>query len=261
MEMDLGSKADLVAHRILAQSLADGFRASPTASVTDKAWVGLAWETIWDVGRECGQKPETDSIQRILGSEGDRRRSIHDQVFGLLISKDCPPYETEYLPLRDTTYLSQQMADISGFYRAFGLEPDKTRPERVDHLSLELDFVGHLLTRMLCSSRSFDPRSGQHFEVAESALKEFFECHLGRWVSLFAKAFDRRIETLIASVPSEDREDLGHYRQFGLLLNRWVESICRDFGIQPTPITSDEVSEDPFFDKTASFSCEGCTNL
>ncbi|MCA9410796.1 MAG: molecular chaperone TorD family protein [Candidatus Omnitrophica bacterium] len=262
--------ADLAAHRALARAFAEGFRSSPHA-ISGQEWLDRedlmtrAWELACCL--ECGDlttdshQIQIESLCRFLGLGQNRRQTIQDVVFGLLISKDCPPYETEYLPLRDTTYISQEMADIAGFYRAFGLEPDKSHPERVDHVSLELDFVDHLLTRMIGLSQSYDPRSELHFEVTESALREFVECHLGRWVPLFAMAFDRRIDILIPSVSVEYREDLGHYRQFGLLLNQWVENLCGDFGIHPTPITLDGESNDSLVDDTASIGCEGCMNF
>src|SRR5690242_2596563 len=41
----------------------------------------------------------------------------YQQIFGLMVSKKCPPYETEYCPQTFSVYRSQQLADIAGFYR------------------------------------------------------------------------------------------------------------------------------------------------
>src|SRR3990172_4946219 len=45
----------------------------------------------------------------------------HAACFGHAVSKDCPPYEAEYGQAH-IFEKTQTLADISGFYRAFGLE-------------------------------------------------------------------------------------------------------------------------------------------
>lgn len=47
--------------------------------------------------------------------------SAHAACFGHAVSKDCPPYEAEYGQAH-IFEKTQTLADISGFYRAFGLE-------------------------------------------------------------------------------------------------------------------------------------------
>jgi hypothetical protein len=76
----------------------------------------------------------------------EKLRADYDRVFGLIADRGCPPYETEYHTNEDTFFRSQQMADISGFYRAFGLDPAGKGRERSDHLA-ELEFAALLLTK------------------------------------------------------------------------------------------------------------------
>ena len=104
-------------------------------------------------------------------------------VFGYCASKDCPPYETEYCPLKDITFRSQQMADVAGFYNAFGLRPSPKPPERVDHVSLETEFMSILITRQLHAAREGLPIEA--VQVCREAQRQFFKDHLGWWLPAF----------------------------------------------------------------------------
>ena len=64
--------------------------------------------------------------------DADDAEAEYVATFGHSISKDCPPYEVEYCPNRDITYRSQKMADVAGFYRAFGLGRDDGTRERIE---------------------------------------------------------------------------------------------------------------------------------
>src|SRR3972149_12155544 len=65
------------------------------------------------------------------------------RLFTHTISTECPPYEGEY-DNSDIFQKSQAMADIAGFYRAFGLETSPSFRERPDHISAELEFMHYL---------------------------------------------------------------------------------------------------------------------
>ena len=67
--------------------------------------------------------------------------------FGLVLTRECPPYETEYHPSSEPFFRSQEMADVAGFYRAFGLETAQAARERPDYLGLELEFMAFLLLK------------------------------------------------------------------------------------------------------------------
>lgn len=64
---------------------------------------------------------------------------------------------------------ANSLADIMGFYRAFGLEPDKERP---DSLPSELEFMHYLIFKEMHA-----PDRGKSL-VCRDAQKKFFKAHL-----------------------------------------------------------------------------------
>jgi len=120
----------------------------------------------------------------------DQLRDEYDRVFGLVIPKECPPYETEYYPSKETFARSQQMADIAGFYRAFGLEPSSRRPERPDHLGLELEFMAFLLMKQRLAFG--DSKAAEWRQVCERTQLDFFREHLAWWLPAFATGLGRK---------------------------------------------------------------------
>lgn len=115
------------------------------------------------------------------------------RVFGLVTCRECPPYETEYCPNDDTFFRSQQIADIAGFYRAFGLQVSADLRERPDYLPLELEFQAFLLMKIRSLELEPEPASN-HVEVCREARAAFFRDHLSWWVPSFALAVRRKAQ-------------------------------------------------------------------
>jgi len=105
----------------------------------------------------------------------------HRRVFGLTGSQ-C--YETE-LGLPHEFRQSQEMADIAGFYRAFGFNIGGKVRERPDHLSAELEFM-HILA--LKEAYAAENGVAEHVEICVEAQRKFLQEHLGQWVGLFAES-------------------------------------------------------------------------
>jgi TorA maturation chaperone TorD len=124
----------------------------------------------------------------------DDLRGEYDSVFGLVPARECPPYETEYHSSSETFFRSQQLADVAGFYRAFGLDPSQASPERPDHIGLELEFMAFLLMkkRLATETADTDPQAAEQACVCEEALRNFFRDHLAWWVTSFATGLRRR---------------------------------------------------------------------
>ena len=149
---------------------------------------------------------------------GDEKCGLVDasvKTFGHSVSKDCPPYETEYCTNRDITFRSQRLADIAGFYRAFGLDRAEGARERVDHLSFEAEFMQIVIAREIFA---LDRALGaDKLEVCRSAQRRFFVEHLGWWLPAFgssleehgATAFYRRVGRFVRAFVAVERAALG----------------------------------------------------
>ncbi len=124
----------------------------------------------------------------------DQVKSDHERVFGLVVPKECPPYETEYYPPAQTFMRSQQMADIAGFYRAFGLTTSSEHPERPDHIVLELEFMAVLLTKLRTARERAEthPEAREQVEICARAQQDFLRDHLCWWVPAFAAGLRRK---------------------------------------------------------------------
>jgi len=111
----------------------------------------------------------------------DQLQFEHRRVFGLAGSL-C--YETEY-GLPHEFRQSQELADIAGFYRAFGFNVGGKVRERPDHLAVELEFMCLLALKEAYAAQN---ESVEHAEVSADAQRKFIEDHLGRWIGLFAQS-------------------------------------------------------------------------
>lgn len=101
-------------------------------------------------------------------------------------------YGPEHASLYETAYGRAQalhkgpaLADIAGFYRAFGLAYGQTDSvqEMPDHLSVELEFYALLLMKQEVLAARGDAEGQQ---IVLAARRTFLEAHLGRFVPLIA---------------------------------------------------------------------------
>ncbi len=98
----------------------------------------------------------------------------HARVFTMTTSPTCPANETSYTA-KHLFQVSDQMADVAGFYRAFGVEAQGERP---DSLAMELEF-GYLLALKEAYALEHDGRG--KVAICRKAERAFLREHLGRW--------------------------------------------------------------------------------
>jgi TorA maturation chaperone TorD len=136
--------------------------------------------------------------ERVL-AELPREEAAHnahyEQTFGLVVCGDCPPYETEYVDSKFTFQRSNALADIAGFYRAFGLEQSSEHPERQDHLSLEFEFMAWLLGLKRAALGGAENKVDECVQICQNAEKRFLEEHVTWWTPTFAMLLERRCPT------------------------------------------------------------------
>lgn len=83
-------------------------------------------------------------------------------------------YSTEYLAENEFQRVSY-LADISGFYRAFGLEIDKERP---DFLATELEFMHFLIFKQMYALCRNINDSKEKSAICLDAQKKFFNTYI-----------------------------------------------------------------------------------
>jgi len=140
-------------------------------------------------------------------SEADLKRA-HVACFGLAMSKQCPPYEAEYGQAH-IFEKTQTLADITGFYRAFGLELAEGARDRPDHLAFELEFM-----EFLCQKQAFAERMGhppERIALCRNAQRAFLDEHPGRWAFSLAQRIIQKSSTGVYAGFAGLLEDfLGH---------------------------------------------------
>lgn len=134
-----------------------------------------------------GQLDSTTLLEELAKPEKDLCAD-YDRVFGLVYLPECPPYETEYHSNSEPFYRSQQMADVGGFYRAFGIELGCHDRERPDYLPLELEFMAFLVMKKRLAAISLEEESVRmdNMGVCEDAQGKFLRDHLAWWLPSFA---------------------------------------------------------------------------
>ncbi len=128
-------------------------------------------------------------------------------------------YETEYGRMRGMAK-GNDLADIAGFYEAFGLALDpEAAHEMLDHVAVELEFYSVLLLKEAALVEIGDEEGRQ---IVEDARKKFLVDHLGRLAGAIAA-----------------RKEVGGNGVYGPVF-AWcaavVDEECATLGVTPAPL-------------------------
>jgi TorA maturation chaperone TorD len=197
-------------YRILAQAFS-----YPTAGVLEEL-TALAVQ-VADMGEIAGSVRE--SLTRFVDATraADPSRRGDEYVFLFDRQVRCPPYESAYGAAPQMAGKSTELADVAGFYTAFGLTPSAARPDMEDHLAAELEFMS-ILALKEAYARAEGHADG--LAVTRSAQVTFLTDHLGRWAQTFAR-------DLQAATP------LPYYGAAAELLSTWLRAEIGELGATP----------------------------
>jgi putative dimethyl sulfoxide reductase chaperone len=135
-----------------------------------------------------GELSETFShLQKALQNAdiGTLTKGYRDTFGGATVAMDCPPYEM-YFSGSHIWQQTQDLADISGFYKAYGIEMAEGEiSSRWDHVAVELEFL-HFLTYKL--AYAIENHGEEEQESCLEAKKKFLNAHIGRWIQAFSRA-------------------------------------------------------------------------
>jgi putative dimethyl sulfoxide reductase chaperone len=161
-------------------------------------------------------------------------------AFGHAARGRCPLNEIEYGDIKaDPLFQPHRLADLAGFYHAFGLEVAADAGERHDHICLELEFMCVLAAKEAYAlEQQLDP---EDLSLCRDAQKQFLREHLGRWTPAFARRLGRMAaDTALGALAN--------------LTCAFVEAECARYGITPG---SEDLLLRPV-DETAESMCNSC---
>jgi TorA maturation chaperone TorD len=143
------------------------------------------------------------------------------------VRSSCPPYELEYRTA-EVFQQSQTLADIAGFYRAFGCDAAGSLTERADHIASEWEFLA-----LLAWKESIAKRDDQ-VACCIDAQASFLQEHAAVWMP----AFFSRIRQ------AEPGSFLAHLASLAdLVLRDWCEALNVSIGsawLELRPITEED---------------------
>jgi len=119
----------------------------------------------------------------IAASEADPVATANEHVFLFGRQVRCSPYESAYSGLSPFGDKTARLADVAGFYEAFGVGPAAAQPDMEDHVGAELEFMSALALKEAWARGEGDAEAA---EITREAQVKFLTDHLGRWAEAFA---------------------------------------------------------------------------
>lgn len=186
--------------------------ADPQPGLRDRVLAGLS---ACATAGACA--PEIDALAAAWDRcEEGAAREAHCRLF--LGAAPCPPAETSWGDARRLGGQPADLADIRGFYRAFGFDLSPAARDMADHASVELEFLAALLAK--AAYATLEGWTEQR-DLTVDAARAFSEQHLGRWT----RAFASKLREMDPGPPWAETADA---------LEATVAAECRALGAEPT---------------------------
>lgn len=179
--------------------------------------LALAASDLSETLSAVGAKEARMQLER-LGLHDISGEDLNSAWTSLFVRGTVPPYETSHMPPSMAGHLGE-LADIAGFYKAFGLEVQGERP---DHLVPELEFLTFASLKYIEALRASNSEAA---EMCADAIAGFLEDHFGTWIGAFAA----RVSAELPRNP---------YEPIIQSLATFVSWLCRMTDISPRPLST-----------------------
>ncbi len=177
-----------LARSVLYGTLAVGFR-PPSSKYRERLLSAEGRSVIRRAGEFLCSRAEgtnlvaaTDRLTVPDAEEPEVLRVRYQRIFGHTARGLVCPFETEY-GVQGLFRQPQELADISGYYLAFGLRPRTGAGERGDHVACECEFLDFLNRKEAVAAEKGDLPMA---EETAKAIRGFLRDHLGRFGRAFA---------------------------------------------------------------------------
>ena len=110
---------------------------------------------------------------------------------------------------------AHQLADLQGFYAAFGLQVARASRERADHVACQMEFLEVLCLKEAWALEQSDAAMA---EVTTLAMRRFLSDHLARFGAAFARS--------LAEAAGQ-----GFYARLGELFETVLDTVSRSRGV------------------------------
>lgn len=145
-------------------------------------------------------------------------QAAYDSLFGHTVRGRCPPYEMEY-GQSEIIQRASELADLGGFYSAFGLELGGDVGDRPDSVCVECEFMS-----ALCAKEAYGlgVDDVDLLFVVRKAQRDFLRDHLGHWLPALA----RRVQ---------DAKGHDFYDALAQFMSTFITSECRQYDVSVGP--------------------------
>ncbi|MFQ5953514.1 MAG: molecular chaperone [Kiloniellales bacterium] len=144
-----------------------------------------------------------------------RLAGLHNALFATGLA--APAAETAY-ELDKAARRAAELADIQGFYGAFGMR--LAAPIEPDGVVTELEFLGILVQKRLYARRAGHTEGER---ICTAAYEAFLADHLGRWYGQFLERLGQAT-------------DEPYYLELGRLMAAFLDRECQALDARPSPL-------------------------